>query len=173
MDTSKITIESERLLLVPVDLKYKKNIFREFTPEITKYMKTKSPVIIGETIAFIKRALEKNKNGLGFTAIITLKETGEYLGGCGIHEIKTISPTIGIWIKRSAHGKSYGKETVFALVKWARENLHFEYIEYSAVNLNTKSRRIPESLGATIFEECNFENGYSEKFKLVKYKILK
>ncbi len=171
MDTTKITIESTNLLLIPINLSYKKQIFREYTPEITKYMVAKSPTIIKETINFIKNGINENKNGKGFVAIITSKKTGEYLGNCGIHKIDTSYPSLGIWIKKSAHGNAYGKEAVTALKTWAEKNLDYEYIIYDVVALNHASRRIPESFGGKVFNHRDFVNGYGEKFEAVGYKI--
>ena len=64
----------------------------------------KSPTVIGETIKFIKSGIEENEKGDSFVSTITLKSTGEFIGGCGIHKIKTSTPGVGIWVKESAHG---------------------------------------------------------------------
>jgi len=171
MDTTKLEIQTENLLLVSVNLNYKKDIFRELTPGIVKWMTPKSPTIIRETIQFLRDAIKKNKNGTDFNAVITLKETGEYLGGCGIHKIKTKFPSLGLWVKKSAHGNAYGKEAITALKNWADENLSYEYINYEAVNINYASRRIPESLGGKVFKGRKFKNGYDEEFDVIEYRI--
>lgn len=54
-----ITIETERLLLVPISMEYVQEIFKEFTPEITTYMFPKSPDAISETEKFIKDSIQK------------------------------------------------------------------------------------------------------------------
>ncbi len=171
MDTRKLKIESTNLLLVSIDLKYKKYIFRELTSEIVVWMSIKPPLIIGETIKFIKSSLEKNKQGIDFISAITNKNTGEYLGGCGIHGINTKFPSFGLWIKKSAHGNAYGKEAIFALKNWIDKNLEYEYIKYEAVNLNYASRRIPESLNGKVFRGRKFKNGYGKEFDVIEYRI--
>lgn len=57
----KTIIETDRLLLVPISLDFVKDIFREFTAEITVFMTPKPPEKIEETREFIKSALEKMK----------------------------------------------------------------------------------------------------------------
>ncbi|MEI6118205.1 MAG: hypothetical protein WCP92_02960 [bacterium] len=54
-----ITIETERLLLVPITLQYAEDIFKEFTSEITTYMFPKAAENISETESFIQSSIEK------------------------------------------------------------------------------------------------------------------
>jgi len=54
-----ITIETERLLLVPITMQYAEEIFKEFTPEITTYMFPKAAETIAETKNFIQSSMEK------------------------------------------------------------------------------------------------------------------
>ena len=54
-----ITIETERLLLVPTTQKYLQEIFNEFTDEVTKYMFPSSPKEITETQKWIDSCLIK------------------------------------------------------------------------------------------------------------------
>ncbi|PIU35736.1 hypothetical protein COT03_01065 [Candidatus Shapirobacteria bacterium CG07_land_8_20_14_0_80_39_18] len=55
----KTSIETDRLLLVPISLDFDKDIFREFTKEITVYMFPKPPDKMEETKEFIKSSIEK------------------------------------------------------------------------------------------------------------------
>jgi len=54
-----ITIETERLLLVPITMQYADEIFKEFTPEITTYMFPKSAEDISETKTFIQSSIDR------------------------------------------------------------------------------------------------------------------
>ena len=117
MKISNIQIETQRLLLKPISLDYKDDIFQEFTPEITIYLFSKAPDRIEETIEFIEGAIKKNNEGKAFQAVILDKSTGEFLGCAGLHRIDTQTPELGIWIKKSAHGNAFGEETIFALKK--------------------------------------------------------
>ncbi len=66
IDTSNITIETLNLTLKGITLDYAKDIFKEFTEEITTHMYPKPPEKIDETIEFIKSSIKKNKSGNGF-----------------------------------------------------------------------------------------------------------
>lgn len=165
------TIETENLVLQPITLEYKDEIFKEFTPEITTYMFPKSPEKIEETIEFIEVSIKENAEGSNFQAVVLHKKTKEYLGNAGIHNIDTKTPALGIWIKKSAHGNAYGKEAMRALKEWADANLDYEYILYPVVDVNYASKRIPEFLGGMVFREYDEENMNGRKQHLLEYRI--
>ena len=170
MNTSKITIETNNLLLQAITLDCKEEIFKEFTSEITTYMFPKSPDKIEETIEFIETAMKENKEGSNFQVVVLNKKTKEFLGCGGIHHINTKTPELGIWIKKSAHGNTYGKEAMIAFKKWADKNLDYEYILYPVVDVNYASRKIPEFLGGKITKEYD-ENLNGKKQHLLEYSI--
>lgn len=171
MKTTNTIIETKNLLLQPITLDYKEEIFREFTPEITTYMFPKSPDKIEETIEFIETAMKENEEGSNFQVVVLNKATKEYLGNAGIHNINTKTPELGIWIKKSAHGNSYGKEAMVAFKEWADKNLDYEYILYPVVDVNYASKRIPEFLGGKIFREYDEENMSGRNQHLLEYRI--
>lgn len=64
MDLTLEVIETERLLLVPADLKFANEIFKNFNSETTKYMYPKPANDISETIDFLRNSiLEMKKQG--------------------------------------------------------------------------------------------------------------
>lgn len=150
---------------------YKKEIFKEFTPEITAYMFPKSPDKIEETIKFIETAIKENEKGNNFQMVILNKATKEYLGNAGIHNINTKTPELGIWIKKSAHGNAYGREAMIALKEWADDNIDYKYILYPVVDKNYASKRIPEFLGGKIFKEYDKKNMSGVKHHFLEYRI--
>ena len=92
--------------------------------------------------------------------------------GCGgLHHIDTKTPELGVWIKKSAQGNGYGKETIIALKEWADKNLDYEYILYPAVEENYPSRRIPEFLGGEVFREYDKVNMSGKEQHLLEYRI--
>src|SRR5579859_777984 len=101
MDLSHVIITTERLKLVPVSKEYASDIFREFTEEITKYMSPPSPKTINDTLEYIRSTTPKMLNGEELPVAILSKETGEFLGGGGVHALNTRTPEFGIWIKKS------------------------------------------------------------------------
>lgn len=173
MDTTKIIITTERLLLVPLSLEYAEDLFAEFTDEITEYMYPKTPINIQETIDYITQAIPKMQKGTDMTRVILNKDTKEFLGAGGLHQLDTDTPEPGIWIKKSAHGNGYGKEAIAALKDWAEKNLKYSYLKYPVDKRNIGSRKIAESLGGIIEDEYQKANMAGKMLDEVEYRIYK
>ena len=58
-DLRVVSIESERLRLMPTSVAYVDEIFAEFTAEVTAYMFPKPAEVIDETLAFLAGAQEE------------------------------------------------------------------------------------------------------------------
>jgi [ribosomal protein S5]-alanine N-acetyltransferase len=172
-DLLKVKISSNRLTLRAVALEFQEDIFREFTEKITTYMFPRSPENIYDTKLFITESLKKMVQGDEIILVILEKKSQEFLGCTGIHKLKTNSPEIGIWLKKSAHGNGYGLETVTILKEWAEENLDYDYLIYPVDVANIPSRRIPERLGGESFREYDKTNLSGKVLHLLEYKIPK
>lgn len=166
-------ITTDRLEMEPVSLKYAEDIFREFTKEITIYMRPKPADTVEETIRYIQTQLPKIESCDELPVVITKKETKEFLGCGGIHKCKTKTPELGIWIKKSAHGSKYGREAVRGLKEWAEKNLDYEYLTYPVDKRNTPSRKIAESLGGVVKREYKKTNQSGNVLDEVEYWIYK
>lgn len=164
-------IESERLRLVPISEEYAEDIFREFTEEITLYMYSRSPKQIEETLQYVRKARGEIEAGTDFPVVVLRKESGEFLGGGGLHNLDTDTPEFGIWIKKSAHGNGYGKEAVCALKDWADTNLSYKYLVYPVDKKNVASRKIAEALDGVIEKECQVTNDAGKILDEVVYRI--
>jgi RimJ/RimL family protein N-acetyltransferase len=171
IDLLLFTIKSERLRLVPISLEYDRDIFQEFTPEITTYMFPKPAEDISETRAFIKESLQDMKTGNNLQMVI-LKSSGEFLGCCGLHgQANPRIPEFGIWLKNDAHGYGYGREAIQALYTWAKQNLEVEYYIYPVDRNNLASRNIPESLGGAVVREFVDIGLAGNRLDMLVYKI--
>lgn len=171
MDCSNIRYETERLALVSMEPSFREAVFANFRSDVTTYMHPRPADDISETDLFIASALERNRTGVDWVVAVTLKETGEYLGGAGLHNIRTPTPELGIWIKKSAHGHGYGLEAVGGLIAWARQNLTFEYLKYPVDRRNIASSRIPERFGGVVRDEYKMVNQSGVELDLVEYRI--
>jgi [ribosomal protein S5]-alanine N-acetyltransferase len=140
-------IETERLVLEPVSLKYANEMLEELTEEIVRFLSFYKPKSVNEEIDFINDSIKGMKNGKKLMLVVLDKATREYLGNTGIENIDTKTPEIGIWIKKSAHGRKIGREAVLGVKKWADTNLVFDYIIYPFHKDNIASRKIAEALG--------------------------
>ena len=156
LDCANTTIDSARVKLISLDMKYAEDVFLHFNASIIKYMFPKVPERIEETIEFLESALKNMKNGIEMIQVITRKDNGEFLGLVGLHsstESGPKKPHYGIWVKKTAHGRGYGMEAIMAFHKFCEENLDFTAIIYPVDRRNFASRRIPEALGGTIMDE--------------------
>ena len=73
MNLLKVKLLTARLLLLPMSMKYKEEIFSEFTAEITKYMHLRSPTNISKTEAFINNSIAGIKNATHIGLVILNK----------------------------------------------------------------------------------------------------
>jgi [ribosomal protein S5]-alanine N-acetyltransferase len=171
-DLQTLIIESERLQLVTISDQFEQNIFQEFTCEITRYMFPSPPEEIEETRNFITESRRSTKAGNNLQFIILSKETDEFLGCCGLHGAdKVRTPELGIWLKKSAHWKRYGREAIHLLVDWAKKNIDLDYFLYPVDRRNVASYKIPESLGGERIQEGKRETATGKILELVTYKI--
>jgi ribosomal-protein-alanine N-acetyltransferase len=166
-----LIIESDRLRLVAASELFAEDIYNEFTAEVTRYMRPKPLADIEEALGFLREARAKAELGTRFDAVITLKETGEFLGIGGMHDADTDTPELDIWIKKGAHGNRYGLEAICAVVTWAFENLDVRYLKYLVDRRNGASRRIPEAFGGVVEAEHPWTSVSGFELALLEYRI--
>jgi RimJ/RimL family protein N-acetyltransferase len=168
-----IKIETDRLLLVPIELSHAEDNFKYLTTEVTKYMGPKPAEDISETIAWIKSARERMEQGGNVQLVILKKDTGEFIGCAGLHDVDGKTPELGVWTKLTSHGNHFGREAITALYNWACENIGFDYVSYPVDKRNIASRKIPESLGGVIAREFKSINQSGFELTEVEYRIYK
>jgi len=83
----------------------------------------------------------------------TLKKSGEFLGCFAPEDLDKKNPEMGGWLKKSAHGHGYGRESAAALKQWADENLDYDHIIWPCAQANSASCQLTESLGGKIDRE--------------------
>jgi len=171
MDLLNESLESERLKLVPLTREYREKIFKEFTSEVTVFMYPRPPKSIEETDNFISQSLDKLKRGQDLQMVVLDKNTNEFMGCAGLHNLNTLTPELGIWLKKSAQGKGRGLETIATLKKWAEDNVEYDYILYPVADKNIPSRKIVESLGGKIAREYDQTGLGGNKYHCLEYRI--
>jgi len=152
-----ITIETERLLLVPTTKAYATEIFNEFNEEVTKDMRFAPSKNIEETEKNIQEAIQKMNEGIVKDFIVLEKATKEFIWRITLTNIHTVTPIIGLRVKTGSQGKWYGKEMVKTTIDWAQKNVHFEYITYKVNSENFRSIKVIERIGGVMVydEEWN------------------
>lgn len=147
MNSLNINIQTSRLNLVPISLEYANQMFEELTEEITKHLSFYPPKSLKQEYDFIDKSRKDMEEGSAIVLSILDKNTREYLGNVGLTQTDTKTPEMGIWVKKSAHGKKIGTEAAIGLKEWALKNLKFDYIIYTMAVENIPSKKIAESLG--------------------------
>lgn len=171
MNLLNLEISTNRLLLQPLSMKYKEDVFWEFTLEITTYMYPCPAQDISETEVFIQEVIEDLADGIALGLVILKKESQEFLGCASLHDLTRPKPELGIWLKKTAHGHKYGLEAITALKNWADENLYYQALLYPVDRVNIPSRKIPEALGGKIVREYNKLNMRGKNLNVLEYHI--
>ena len=164
MDLSSVIIETRRMVLKPITLEYTEIIYACFDTHITKYMYPKPPDKKEETRQFITGAISRMKEGTDLQFVIIKKETNSFVGCAGIHDVDSVNPELGIWVRLEEHGNGYGLEAVTETIQWAKKNIEFEYLKYPVDKRNFASRRIPELNGGLI--KCEYKKRNLSNFEL-------
>ena len=147
-------IVTESLSLRPLSEAVAPDNFATLDLSVTRFMLPRPAETIEETLSFIHRSQQSKEDGSELVLSVHQRETGEFLGGCGLHSsYGPKTPELGIWIKTAAHGNGFGKEAVIGMMRWAEENLNVEHFVYPVDRNIGPSRRIPESLGGRVIEE--------------------
>ena len=171
MDLMKIVLEDGDLRLRPIRINDKDDIFREFTTEITRYMTPMPSENIDGVINFINGAIKRIMEGSNIQLVLENAQTNEFYGCFGLHHVDRTTPEFGLWLKKGAHGHGYGRKSIHMLYDFATRNFDFDFIYYPVDRDNIASRRIPESLGGTIFKEYSKLNMAGNTLNIVEYHI--
>jgi ribosomal-protein-alanine N-acetyltransferase len=173
LNLSKVQIETNNLILKSIEEEYAQSIFDEFTDEITLYMFPKPAENIDGVKQFIVSSKKGLQDGSNLQLVILEKPALEFIGCAGLLNIGEKDPELGLWIKKSAQGNSYGLEAITEIIKWARGNMEFEYLRYPVDKRNFASRRIPERNGGIIKREYKKINQKGYELDEVEYWIYK
>ena len=148
-----LEIQGDRVRLLPVSSRFANDIFREFTEEITRFMMPPAATDISQTLDFIQRSEEGLSRGEEWVFAIT-DLNDDFLGCAGLHGRESSeTPELGIWIKKSAHGRRLGREAITCLHSWASQFFAVDYFIYPVDKKNIGSRKIAESLGGKVIKE--------------------
>lgn len=153
----------------PVSEKYKVQICKEFTAEVTRYMPFTPIGNILETEEFIARSIQELKAGTAIHFCILEKKSNEFFGCCGLHDTDKKAVEIGLWLKKSVQGKGYGTETVKGLIELAEKNLDIDYLFYPVDKNNLASRKIPEKLDFILKKSYDKIKSETEVLHIVEY----
>lgn len=91
---------------------------------------------------------------------VTLKRTGEMIGGCGLWWPEGYPRSeLTWWIIPTARKKGYAREASIAAIKFGYESLQWSLVETHLNDENTAARRLAESLGGSVIAREVFPDG--------------
>jgi len=146
-----VSIQTDRLDLSCIDLSLADIIFETFTPEVTRFLSTRAPMIPAESEQFLRETLMRIDHGEEIVLAIREAYTGRFLGLCGIHARGNArQPELGIWLREDAQGLGYGEEVIHALIIWGSRHLVCEGFAYRVSPHNHASIRLAEKVGGKV-----------------------
>jgi RimJ/RimL family protein N-acetyltransferase len=156
-------IETERLILrvpsVAAVSVVNAAICESFT-ELHRWMKwaDRRPTL-EETTDHAQKAAQRFQSGEDFPVWGFLKNTGDFVLACGLHERDWEVPKfeIGYWCRTSYQGQGYVTEAVLALTKAGFEQLGANRIEIRCDSRNERSYRVAERSGYRLEAELKYE----------------
>lgn len=116
-------IETDRLLLTRPHREHAAAIFTRYSsdPEVTRYLSFRCHQSIAEAQAFVDGSeAEWARHGYG-PLLAWSRETGELVGGSGIHRRDAGYVETGYLLARDAWGRGYATEIVGAMIALARD----------------------------------------------------
>jgi RimJ/RimL family protein N-acetyltransferase len=159
------------LRLVPVTEAFQNDVIAHFGPPVTDFLKSAPITTPEEARAYFDRVERGRDARTDFVTAIMQSDSGEFLGCAGVHGLATRTPSLGIWLKASAHGHGYGREAVTAIAAWAFETFDVDYLRYGADKRNAASIRIAESLGGRLGREYDMISDSGRPLQIVEYHL--
>jgi ribosomal-protein-alanine N-acetyltransferase len=166
---SKIILQTPRLILREINLTDAKAMLElNSDPEVMKYTGDVSFSSIEETRTFIANYPDYKKSGFGRNAVL-LKETGEFLGWCGLKKLKDKTVDIGYRFHKRNWNKGYATESARAIIGYGFNNYDLTEIIGNAAEDNIGSIRVFQKLGMELVSKRE----YDALGSAVLYQILK
>lgn len=110
-------IKSERIKIVPFEMKYLNNYFSGFNAEITKFQWPDPFKSIEDARSMLQEFLnEMDREETLFFSI--LSQNNDFLGSVEIHGLDKDCPELGIWIVESQQNKGYAYEALNAVLAY-------------------------------------------------------
>lgn len=162
MPEGKIILETERLLLREKTVADAENAYLlNLDPEVIKYTGDDPFSSIDEARNFLENYASYRTYGFGRWAVI-LKETGEYLGWCGLKYTPELDEfDIGYRFMQKHWGLGYATESAKACIHYGFEELNIKTIVGRAMTENVNSINVLKKLGMT-YLETRIEEGIEE-----------
>lgn len=136
-----IRLETINLNIIPFENAYLNDYYCEFTEEITHYQYPEpftSKANAKKQLEDFCNLMEKGQ----MLELVIISKTGKFIGSLEVHGLNEDYPEIGIWIKKSEHGKGYAFEALSAIISFMNNNYNKENYTYEVDIRNVASIRL-------------------------------
>ncbi len=139
-------IRTERLSIVPFEMKYLKEYYMGFNEEITKYQWPDPFGSMDDAKGVLQGFLDEM--GRGETLIFSiLSEDAAFLGSVEVHGLMGDCPELGIWIMVPRQNKGYAYEALAAVLSYVRSRYGKDEFYYEADARNIGSVKLLQKFG--------------------------
>jgi polyribonucleotide nucleotidyltransferase len=152
-DISNVRLETEHLILRPIQESDASEIFENYDFEISEFVGVDRGEIEGTKI-FVKKSILKLINRTCLTLVI--RNSDEFYGLISLSKINSGSPEIGIWLKKDMHSQGFGSEALLALFEWTKKNVKYNHIAWKAREDNVKSIKLAEKIGGQFVSNVKY-----------------
>jgi ribosomal-protein-serine acetyltransferase len=125
---------------------------RESIAELSPWMPwATGSYAIEDSVAYLQSLQELAANELSYDFAVIDRDSGTYLGGCGINQInrRYNFANLGYWVRTSATRHGVASAATRLVARFAFELLHLNRVEIVMDVRNVASRRAAEKAGAT------------------------
>ena len=141
-------IKSERINIVPFEMKYLDNYFSGFNSEITKFQWPDPFESLEDARSMLQEFLDEmdREETLLFSI---LSKNDDFLGSVEIHGLSGDCPELGIWIIESEQNKGYAFEALNSILDYVRSKYDKTKFYYEADIRNTGSIKLLHKFDVT------------------------
>ena len=165
-----ILIETDRLRIVPFEMKYLEEYYSEFDEEITRYQYPEPFESISAAEEVLQGFIDcMEQNEMLFLSILT--PDGGFVGGAEVHGLQEEYPELGIWIKKQSQQKGYAYEALTSVLKFSDDNYHKDWYVYEADIRNIGSMKLVEKFENRKKEIDEFETETGKSLVLQRFLI--
>ena len=145
-------IATARLILRPMTRRDADDMFEYASdPEVTRYLLWAPHQSRDDTRRYLKQVEAAYKRGEFYDFGVELKETGKFIGTCGIASLDLPNGTaeIGYVINPRYHNMGLATEAARAVIRFCFEELGINRVEARYMTGNDASRRVMDKCGMT------------------------
>lgn len=164
------TIQTDRLTIIPFDLKYLSDYCDGFDEDVTKYQYPDPFATEADAQETLQSFINLMTQGeMLFLSVFT--KDNLFVGGVEVHGLKEMQPELGVWIKKEFQQRGYAYEALSNVIKMVDEKFQKEWYVYEADIRNKSSIKLAEKFyyRKEGLEEFTTETG--KELKLQKFVI--